>query len=135
MRYAPYESEYLAVPSMSDGELLDYFLFRTIETEEVWGLHEQADWLLREHQGQITLPIWPYKRFALEAALEHWHDGTPGAISLEHFVFKTLQQLIEAEVMVEIMPRGTELGCLITPHRLLDILTGILDAGECRLDD
>lgn len=134
MRYAPYPSEYLAVPTMTDGELLDYFLMRSVETEEVWGLQDSSGWLLREYKGQLNFPVWPYKRFASEAATTLWPNCIPTAVSLEHFVFENLPQWIDDDIGIDIMPRAAQPGCLITPHRLLDIIEGILDAGEYRLD-
>jgi hypothetical protein len=135
MRHEPYESELRAVPLMSDGELLDYFLLRIFETDEVWGLNDSASWLLREHQANLYLPLWPYRRFAADAALDFLHDGSPASVALEHFIDQTLRPLIDGNTMLEIMPRDSaKLGCVISPHRLLDILIGLIDASEYRLD-
>lgn len=135
MRHEPYDSELRAVPTMSDGELLDYFLLRSFETDEVWGLQDATGWLLREHAGKLYLPLWPYRRFAADAALDFLHDGSPSSTALEHFIDETLRQLIDSDIMMEIMPRNTDkLGCIIAPHRLLDIFIGLFDAAEYRLD-
>lgn len=135
MRHEPYESELRDVPTMRDGELLDYFLLRIFETDEVWGLSEAAGWLVREHEGNIYLPLWPYRRFASDAALDFLNDGSPAAVALEHFIDQTLRPLVDTDTMLEIMPRDTAtLGCIISPHRLLDILIGLFDASEYRLD-
>ncbi len=78
--------------------------------------------------------MWPYLKFASDAALEAWQDCVPNALSLEFFIFNTLQQLLETDLMNEVMPFVDKPGCLITPHRLLDILVGIIHATEYRLD-
>ena len=69
MRYEPYEDEYAAVPTMSDEELLEYFLYRINETDEVWGLQDGVEWITRVIDGRETLPVWPYKRYAEVAAV------------------------------------------------------------------
>lgn len=138
MRHAPYESEYLAVPTMRDGELLDYFLMRCFETDEVWFLKEMSQPFERDladvDDSQTTFPVWPYQRFASEAASDQWPACIPSAIALDHFLYRTLDELIERDVTVEIMPRGNDTGCLIAPQRLLSILEGMIDVGEYRLD-
>jgi hypothetical protein len=135
MRYSPYDSEYSAVPSMNDGQLLDYFLFRIVETEEVWGLEDGKGFFIYTVDGHDILPLWPYELYAREAAIARWTEITPASMSLEYFIRELAENLIARDVMVEILPRtdGAS-GCLVTPHRLLDILEGILDAGEYTLD-
>ena len=134
MRYNPYENEYRAVQSMSDGELLDYFLLRVFETEEVWGLQQRGQWFVQAAPDIRHMPLWPYKKYASEAALDIWQDCVPHALSLEYFLDHTVPWLIEQDVMLNLIPRGENLGCLISPHRLRDILVGMQDAGEYRLD-
>jgi len=134
MRYQPYEDEYAAVPTMTDTQLLEYFLYRTLETEEVWGLKDGPQWLTRELDGQVTQPIWPYKRYAEEAAVDDWQNLTPVADSLEFFVYQTLKKRGMQEVMLEIMPRKSGTGCLINAQRLFTILEGMMDAGAYTLD-
>ena len=133
MRHAPYATEYLAVPVMSEGELMEYFLTRSFETEEVWTLQNDMDWFLLQRSGMQYLPVWPYQRFA-EEALPDGGGYTVIAYALEDFVFETLPELIERDIGVEIMPRTTGAGCFITPHRLLDIIGGMFESGEYRLD-
>lgn len=135
MRYSPYESEYAAVPAMDDGELLEYFLLRVFETEEVWGLEDEyGDWLTREVNAQVTVPLWPYERFATEARESIFTTGTPGALSLEYFIEHKLPSVMAEGGMLEIMPRTKGPGCIVSPQRLVSILEGMMDAGEYTLD-
>lgn len=133
MRHAPYTTEYLEVTVMSEGELMEYFLTRSYETEEVWTLQNDMDWLLLQHGDMQYLPVWPYQRFA-EEAMPAGGGYNVIAYALEDFVFETLPELIERDIGVEIMPRATGAGCFITPHRLLDIIGGMMESGEYRLD-
>jgi len=133
MRFEPYEVEYESVGSMSDTDRLDYFLLRAFETEDIWALRQGREWLVREHDGKMLMPLWPYKRYASEAALDIWMDGRPDAMSLEFFVDEYLAGL-EGDVLLDVMPRGDQPGCVITPRQLLGILEGMQDAAEYRLE-
>lgn len=135
MRYEPYQDEYAAVPTMTDEELLEYFLYRILETDEIWGLKDGPLWLTRKTAGQTTLPVWPFKRFAEEAAVGEWQHCKPAADSMEYFIYRTLNKLAAQNAMIEIMPRASGTGCLITPQRLLTILENTMHSGEYTLED
>lgn len=134
MRYAPYPSEARAVPNMGDGELMEYFLMRAFETEEVWALRNTDGWLLQRRAEQLCLPVWPYRQFADETVVQWRTESQPTAQSLEFFINDTLLWLIDDDIGVDIMPRQDGCGCLMSPHRLLSIIEGMLDAGEYCLD-
>ena len=135
MRYTPYESEYAAVPGMSAGELMDYFLLRVFETEELWGVSDGGSWMTFTRGDQEILPLWPYERYASEVGSERWQQCQPASVSLEYFIYEMAEDLISQGLMVEVLPRweGSS-GCLVSPYRLLEILEGMRDAGEYRLD-
>ena len=134
MRHSPYESEYQAVQTMSDTQRLEYFMSRVFEAEEVWFLNTQAGAHYRTLDEEKTFVVWPYKRFATEAALDVWQDSFPASCSLEYFMEQTLEELTQGNFIVEVMPRGSDAGCLINPKRLGAILQGMIYAGEYRLD-
>ncbi len=135
MRYEPYEDEYRAVPTMTDDELFEYFLFSILETDEIWGLKEGGRWLTRQIGEQETVPVWPYKRFAVDAATEYWQDYAPSADSLEHFIYNTLSYYAEQGIMLEIMPRGMGAGCLVHPQRFVTIVENTMHSAEYTLED
>ena len=135
MRYEPYEDEYKAVPTMTDDELFEYFLFSILETDEVWGLKAGASWMTRQVGEQETLPIWPFKRFALEAMAENSQDLTPSADSMEYFIYNTLSSYARQGVMIEIMPRSSGVGCLVHPQRFVTIVENTMHSAEYTLDD
>ena len=131
MRYVPYDNEYESVKQMTEAQLLEYFLTRVFEAEEVWGLHDGCDWLIDEDKQ--TMPIWPYLKFAETSGLTG-NDFNTTAESLEDFVYQTLGQLMDDNIELDIMPSAERAGCLISPHQLYSILTGMIDAGEYTLD-
>ena len=134
MRFAPYAAEAAAMASLSDGERLEYFVTRAVETEEVWGLGADAGWVLREEAETTALPVWPYRSLAADCATGDWDDQVPGAVSLERFVDGILRMLIEQEIQVEIMPNPDAAGFLVHPHRLLELFDGLAEAGEYTLE-
>ncbi|OAI22040.1 DUF2750 domain-containing protein [Methylomonas sp. MED-D] len=135
MRYDPHPEEIAAVPDMSDEERLEYFLYRIFETDEVWGLKEGPQPLIRELDGRNTLPVWPYKRYAADAVAGEWAHLAPGVESVDFFTYQTLNKLAREEVTVEIMPRPGAAGCLITPQRLFGMLENMMESRDYTVGD
>lgn len=135
MRYEPYQEEYDAAQSMSDEDLLEYFMYRIVEMDEVWGLKESRQWILRVVDGHETLPVWPYRRYADEAAVGDWENMIGVAETLDFFMYQVLNKLTAQGVLVEIMPRKSAAGCLISPQRLFSFLEGMRDSRDFVLDD
>lgn len=119
-----------AIRTMTDSELLEYFLSRVFESEEVWELKEGRDRFTRQLEGRETLPVWPDKRMAEASVLNEAQKISARADSLEFFVYRTLNELSMLEVMVEVIPRQADAGCLIDPRRLFNILEGMLEASQ-----
>ncbi len=135
MRYEPYQQEYASVPAMSDAELFDYFLSRVFENEEIWGLKEGgAYWMSYELDGHEVQPLFAYKRYAEEACVGDWEVLIPVAESLEYFLERSLNRLIEQNITLEIMPRKSAHGCLVAPQKLRSILEGMIDSGTYSMD-
>ncbi|MFV8818407.1 DUF2750 domain-containing protein [Haliea sp. E17] len=133
MRYSPYAEETAALAVMSEPQLLEYFLTRVFETEEVWGLDDGCEWVMQQRDEQWVMPLWPYRQFA-EAAASGWSGCAPSAESLEDFVYQTLGALIDEDTLLEVMSDPGRRGCLVSPQRLHDIFTGMMNAGEYTLD-
>lgn len=134
MRYAPYPDEYASVADMGNAQLLEYFLTRIFETEEVWVLDDGIEWLLDERGERLCMPVWPYKKYAAECAIAEWGHYTPAGLSLEVFMQQALEFLTEEDAVLEVMPRPGAVGCTIRPSQLISILEGMIDAGEYRMD-
>lgn len=135
MRYEPYDYEYAAIPDMTNAQLLEYFLTRTFETEEIWGLKEGgAFWMTYDRNGEETLPLFPYKLFADEAAVGDWEVMIPVAESLEFFMEKTLNRLIQENIVLEIMPRKDKQGIIVSPQQIYNILDNMIDHGTYTME-
>lgn len=135
MRYEPHPDEVAAVPQMSDEELLEYFLYRIFETDEVWGLKDGPQWLTRSVGEVKTLPVWPYKRYAADAAVGDWLQLAPVVESVDFFTYQSLNRLAQQDLTVEIMPRAGTPGCLISPRRLFGMLENMMEARDYTVGD
>ena len=130
MKYKPSISELSEVVNYDTKERLHYFLTRAVESEEVWGLSNQSGWVMRDHNNQTILPVWPYQIFAAKCATNEWQDYKPGAVSLEHFVYKLLPVMIAQEIKVEILPTTDQPGELLDARELSSLFEGMLESGE-----
>lgn len=144
MRYAPYEYEYQNMNDFSRNEVLDYFLTRTFEAEEIWTLRSSNNRCFTQSlddresdpscHANLMVPVWPYKRLA-----QDFNNGLNtrcqiDAESLEDFLDRSLQYFIDKHYTLNIMPRHNKPVCLIEAEKLLSILEGMIDAGEYRMD-
>lgn len=134
MRFTPTENECRAIATMADPELLEYFITRVAEVEEVWGLGDETGWVMRELEDQTILPVWPYQQLAEECARGEWRSQISNAVSLEHFVFNVIKILIEQNIQLEIMPGESRNGHLIDPHQLFKLFESVLDSGDYFLE-
>lgn len=134
MRYSPSDSEVAAFESMPDNERLEYFLSRVAEAEEVWGLGNASGWVMRESDGVTSLPVWPYRQFAMACAVDDWEAQAGNAVSLEHFIFNVLQMMKDADIQVEIMPAVARRGVLLDPQYLFKLFESLIESGEYFLE-
>jgi hypothetical protein len=134
MHYAPSPYELAALEGAAPDELLNYFLTRAMEVEEVWGLSTGSRWAMKEVDGKTVLPVWPYAQLAQACAEGEWQVHTPDAVSLEHFVYNTLQQLIDDDIHIEVMASGKQQGLMLTAEALFEIIERKMDTGEYFLE-
>lgn len=134
MHFEPTPQEYAALQDMSGPALLEYFLTRVAEVEEVWGLGNASGWVMREQDGQTSLPVWPYQQLAANCAIDDWQDQVCQSVSLEHFIQHILKLLIQNDIQLEIMPSETRPGHIVAAQQLATLFESILDSGEYFLE-
>jgi len=134
MQFEPNAQEYDAIESMSGFTLLEYFITRVAEVEEVWGLGDESGWVMREEGGVTSLPVWPYRQLAIDNAIGEWEGQVSNAISMEHFISRVLKMLIDANIKLEIMPGKERHGHLMEPGKILQLFEGIIESGEYYID-
>lgn len=123
MHYEPTPSELLYLDSMSGEERLDYFITRSMECEEVWRLCDTDGWVIREKEGMVIMPLWPYRGLAEAAA---GAGEAADAVSLEYFVYQELAELQAEGIRVEPFP-GREAGLSMEAAMLLRIFDGKME--------
>ena len=130
MRYLVSASELQQVESYGPEERLQYFLSRTIEAEEIWGLSNASGWVIKDDGEDSVLPIWPYQQMAASCAIYEWKNYSAGSVSLEHFVYKLLPIMIEQDIQVEILPTIDKPGKRMRASELASIFDSLLESGE-----
>ena len=130
MKYLVSPSELQQVESYDPEERMQYFLSRTIEAEEIWGLSNASGWVIKDDGEQSILPIWPYQQMAASCAVNEWKNYNAGSVSLEHFVYKLLPIMKQQGIRVEILPTAGEAGKKVDSEKLASIFDNMMESGE-----
>jgi len=134
MQFKPTYSELINLSNMDATERLQYFLTRSIETEEIWALSDTSGWILREQHDKIVLQLWPYQQLASDYAAAHEESYIPSATSLDHFVHSLLSNMIDQGIELEILPVKKQAGSKIMAAKLSELYESLLDAGDYYLE-
>lgn len=134
MQFKPTYNESISLSGMDETERMQYFLTRSIETEEIWALSDSQGWILREQDNKTILQLWPYQQLANEYANAHQESYFPSATSLDHLVHSLLSHLIEQDIKVELMPVKQSSGIYITAQKLNELYESLLEAGDYYLE-
>lgn len=120
------------IDTMTVPERAQYFLTRTLESEEIWGLADTQGWVLHEEEGRSILPLWPYRQFANECidAVDQEAQST----SLDHFVENVLHNLVAQEILVELWPTPRQRGVLLDATELQATFHSLMESGEYFLE-
>jgi len=128
MHHAPTSAETKFLMDASSEELLDYFITRAMECEDIWGLSNASGWILRDHGENTYLPVWNYAVMADACAIGELSDYAADSMSLEHFAYGTLPQLRDMDAGVEFLATPERQGILLKADVLFEIIERKLDA-------
>ena len=134
MRYKPSLNEFHEITNATAEERLQYFLTRTIESEEIWGIGDHKNWLLKEVDGQRLLSVWPYESYAEACIVPDSEDTAYDAISLEQFVYHVLRSMMDQDIQVEVLPTQTQQGKILPAQDLFNLFEGLMESGEYFLE-
>ena len=132
MRHQPTQREMSDIDTMTVPERVQYFLTRTLESEEIWGLADTQGWILHEEEGKTILPLWPYRQFASECI--DTMDLEAQSTSLDHFVESILHKLVVQEIQVELWPTPRQRGVLLDATELQATFHSLMESGEYFLE-
>jgi hypothetical protein len=134
MQFNPTKSELFDLSNMNEAGRLQYFLLRTLEAEEIWGLANQQGWILREINNKTILQVWPYEQLADDYATAHDEIYQPTATSLDHFVHNLLSHMVDQDIEIEILPINQQAGKILTASELHEVFNSLLETGEYYLE-
>ena len=82
-----YQSEVEEIFCLADDKKYKYFLNMIGESEQIWGLKDNNNWILiKDSNGNITMPLWPSYDFAMYCRENQWEEATPESIDLFEFL-------------------------------------------------
>ena len=121
-------AEYRALLACEADKRYLYFLNKTSDWGEVWGLTNDGGWALvgSEDEGELVL-FWPAKAFAAACCAETWLAYRPQSILITDFVQKWLPGMIRDGRKAAVFPLPDGHGIAIPPEKLLTDLTRALN--------
>lgn len=123
MRHEPTAAELLYLDAMDADEKLHYFITRTMESEEIWRLCNEEDWVISGENDKLYMKLWPYSGLAMACAAQ---GESADAVSLEYFVYHELNAMHAGGIGVEIFPAREE-GIRMSARQLFQIFDHKLD--------
>lgn len=133
MHFAPTPAERAHFATMDAEEKRDYFLSRTLETEEIWGLADGSDWLVQMDGNRSVLAVWPYEILAREYADPKDADREPPkATALESFL--EWLEANQSAMYVDLMPMRDQPATRLSASELLAMYESLMDAGTYFLE-
>jgi len=126
----PSDKEKQELETFDEHQRLHYFLTRTLESEEIWGLGDDSGWVMEESTDCVSLPVWPYACFAEECTHDKWNYCSPLSMSLEHFLYKILPKMDQQQIMVDVFPKKDSTGLRIPAAKFSEMIEGMLESGE-----
>lgn len=129
MMYIVPPEEYRALLACEAAKRYFYFLNRTSDWGEVWGLEGDGGWALvgSENEGELV-PFWPAMAFAAACCTGKWLSYRPQSILVTEFVQKWLPGMIRDRRKAAVFPLPDGHGIAVTPEKLLTDMTRALSS-------
>jgi hypothetical protein len=108
-----------AVLGLPAPERYAYFVKRSADREEVWGLRDDRGWVTAEDdEGRVFMPVWPHPEYARACARDEWGNASPASIELHDWVEGWLPDLEHRRHLVSVFPVPAGKGVAVEPGRL-----------------
>ena len=101
------QQEFAAVIMQPAAIRYEYFIKKTADYEEVWGLYNEGWATAQDDLGNTLIPFFPNKKFAEAFAKEEWEGFRAKRIELGHFLEKWLPGMKSDGVKPSIFPTDT----------------------------
>ncbi|GAM14856.1 DUF2750 domain-containing protein [Mesobacillus selenatarsenatis] len=120
------QHEFEAVIRQPAAKRYEYFIKKTADYEEVWGLYNEGWATAQDDLGNTLLPFFPNEKFAETFAKKEWEGFSPKRIELDHFLEKWLPGMKSDGVKPSIFPTDTD-SALIDVDTLMEDLAAELE--------
>jgi hypothetical protein len=100
------DSEFEALTDSPGPKRYEYFIKRSADMEQVWGLTNDEGWASGkdDDSGSETFAVWPHKRYAEACAKDEWEGRTPEAIDMKEWLDGWLPDLEKDGRKVAVFP-------------------------------
>jgi hypothetical protein len=82
----------------------EYFIKKVVDFEEVWGLYNEGWATAQDDDGNMLIPFFPKKEFAVNCAKNVWEGFEAEAIDLYEFIDEWLVGMKKDGVKPSIFP-------------------------------
>ncbi|WLR57507.1 DUF2750 domain-containing protein [Mesobacillus subterraneus] len=100
--------EFEAVISQPAVIRYEYFIKKTADYEEVWGLYNVGWATAQDDMGNTLIPFFPNAKFAETFAKKEWEGFRAKSIDLVHFLEKWLPGMKSDGIKPSIFPTNTD---------------------------
>jgi len=107
------------VLNLSAEDRYNYFIRKSVDFEEVWGLKDKDGWaLLGSDNKEKLFPIWSEKEFAELCAVDNWDNYVPAVILLSDFLNKLLPKLEKDNILFAVFLTPKNKGIVVAPKKV-----------------
>ena len=117
-----------AINRMSAEQRYDYFVQKSIELKEVWGLSSAEGWVILPDEDEEHFPVWPHAELAAQWAAGEFADCQPKSITLEDWLDKWLPGMSDDGLLAAVCPDKEGDAIVVAAEELLDETQALISA-------
>jgi hypothetical protein len=113
------DREFKSVLALPAPRRYGYFIKRSADHGELWGLRADRGWVVAEDdEGNRHFPVWPHPRFAEACSTGPWEGEDPKAIDIDEWVEAWIPRLREDGFRIAVFQTPADQGTSVSPERL-----------------
>lgn len=102
------QHEFKAVIGQPAAIRYEYFIKKTADYEEIWGLYNDGWATARDDMGNTLIPFFPNEKFAEAFAKKEWEGYRAKRIELDYFLEKWIPGMRSDGVKPSMFPTDTD---------------------------
>ncbi|MGY0374217.1 DUF2750 domain-containing protein [Clostridium sp. JNZ J1-5] len=119
--------EFEAVIKLPASKRYEYFIKKTVDFEELWGLYDDGWAITEDDSGNKMIPFWPKKEFAEFCAIDEWRGYVAESIDLYEFIDNWLPDMKADKLKPSIFWNNQDSAVLEVENLISDL--------ECELEN